>query len=100
MTQDPELKDLQPLTSDPKPDMSWWSQGLFIVSIFPPLIPTRLQDGYDIAFLLSLILLAALFATTLALILSKPSKIRSRGKAITSGTAFGTLFLIGWLMLN
>ncbi|MDH4388011.1 MAG: hypothetical protein QE269_04745 [Fimbriimonas sp.] len=80
--------------------MSWWSEGLFIISIFPPLIPTKLQDGYGIAFFLSLILLAALFATTLAIILANPSKIRSRAKAITGGTAVGTLLLIGWLMLN
>ena len=95
-----ELDDLESVPPAPNPDMSWWSEGLFIASIFPPLIPTKLQDGYDIAFFLSLILLAALFASTLALILSKPSKIRSRTKAITGGTAVGTLLLIGWLMLN
>ncbi len=80
--------------------MSWWSEALFIVSIIPPFVPIWLGADWAVASTLSLHGIAATFAFSFAAALSPDRKLRGRFYAITLGTALGTLFLIGWCLLN
>ena len=80
--------------------MSWWSEGLFIVSVFPPLVPLLLQLDYLVVSLISFVFIALLLSLCFALVIAEPCRLKSRFKAITIGTAAGTLVLIGWCMYN
>ena len=95
-----ELKDLHPIEPGPNPDMSWWSEGLFIVSIFPPLSPQILKLDYMFLPILAVLYPGVLFAMYFSLLVAKPSRLKNRLKAITLGTTLGTLVLIAYCMYN
>jgi hypothetical protein len=80
--------------------MSWWSEGLFIAAILPPLVPIWLGADWAVASTLSLLGIAAILATGFAAALNPDRKLRGRFYAITLGTALGNLVLIGWCLLN
>ena len=96
MTPKPDLQDLEPIAPAVKPDMSWWSEGLFIVSIFPPLSPLILKLDYMFLPLLVVLYPGVLFALYFVLLVTKPSRLKNRLKAITLGTTLGTLSLVGY----
>ncbi|MEI7576965.1 MAG: hypothetical protein WCK51_08735 [Armatimonadota bacterium] len=76
--------------------MSWWSEGLFILSIFPPLSPLILKLDYMFLPLLVVLYPGVLSALYFALLVTKPSRLKNRLKAITLGTTLGTLILVGY----
>jgi hypothetical protein len=83
-----------------KPDMSWWCEGLFIAAIFPPLVPLFLPLDHILVSLISFGFIALLLSLCFALLIAKPSRQKSRLKAIALGTTLGTLFIIGWCVYN
>jgi hypothetical protein len=94
MTPNADLQDLEPVAPAVKPDRSWWSEGLFIASIFPPLVPLFLQLDHILVSLISFGFIALLLSLCFALVIAKPSQKKSHLKAIALGTALGTLILI------
>lgn len=83
-----------------KPDLSWWSEGLFIVAIFPPLIPTWIGMSWSDVSMISCLLIPAIFLSAVVVTILPATRLRSRLKAVLGGTAIGTLLLIGWCMYN
>ncbi len=100
VNQSPNLKDLQPIEPPHKPDMSWWSEGLFLASTLPPLLPMLFKPDLFLAPLMGIVYLGVVFSLCCALLIAKPSVLKNRLKAVTLGTTLGTLLLIGWCMLN
>ena len=100
MTPNADLQDVELIAPAVKPDRSWWSEGLLIASIFSPLVPLFLQLDHILVSLISFGFIALLLSLCIALLIAKPSRQKSRLKAIALGTALGTLFLIGWCLYN
>lgn len=100
MTPNADLQDVELIAPAVKPDRSWWSEGLFIASIFPPLVPLFLQLDHILVSLISFGVIALLLSLCFALLIAKPSQKKSHLKAITLGTALGTLILISYGIYN